>query len=143
MRPSYYLIYERSGGRPAIQLVIYRRHASPIRSEVVWPPIFDERRGASPVINVNVVSYMSLSYLDASPARAPPASLAFLVVSLPRPSQPIIWSLNDKCLRTTADRSPPTSHHVYTVIGKVEKYVVEMKIKRKVSPWSSLITERT
>ena len=75
----------------------------------------------------------------------PPARLAFLVVSfsLPRPSQPIIWSLNDKCLRTTADRSPPTSHHVYTVIGQVEKYVVEMKIKRKVSPWSSLITERT
>ena len=128
MRPSYYLIYERSGGRPAIQLVIYRRHASSIPSEVVWPPIFDERRGASPVINVNVVSYMSLSYLDASPAR-----LAFLVVSLPRPSQPIIWSLNDKCLRTTADRSPLTSHHVYTVIGQVEKYVVEMKIKRKVS----------
>ena len=70
MRSSYYLFDGRSGGRPTIQLVTYPMHASPIRSEVVWPPILDERRGASPVINVNVVSYMSLSYLDA-PAPLP------------------------------------------------------------------------
>ena len=68
--------------------------------------------GASPAaaINVNVVSYMSVSYLDASPARPPaPASL---VVSLPRPSQPIIWSLNDKCLRQTADRGDRPPHYI-------------------------------
>ena len=82
MRPSYYLIYERSGGRPAIQLVIDPRHASPIRSEVVWPPIVDERRGASPVINVNVVSYMSLSYLDA-PARLPPLPRGLVTPTVP------------------------------------------------------------